>query len=458
MTKDLIRFDRIEDSLCNSFHFKVDDNYLQIINISESGALLQTDKKIPSNAHFEIEVMSEKIYSGNMVKVREQNGNISAWEFEKPIPSKLLQAADKVSDIFNLCMESVESSEKLSKEFLKNVFVTKMLLQKLKQKLDQLDQNINTYSSEEQESFQKIITQSLAKNMSKNLEILTKELFIIIKKMSEEDALTAKLFWRSELQDLFTTNSFFSRALQKPLGYAGDYMMMHQIYEDRQNGYSSFDRVMHSWSINEPAARSVRGRRDHFKDIISSYEDYENPTIVSLACGPAAEITEFIKKSNKEKINKFKFILLDQDKDALLFAKKNILTQIAEKGSNANIIKLFPVSVRAILQNSDIYKNVITEYKEADLLYSAGLFDYLEDKIAIPLLKRLGKWVKRIIIGNFHHDNTSSVVADFAVDWPLIYRSEDDMNRMALSAGFEQNKINVYRDQEGIEMFLEIKN
>ena len=67
---------------------------------------------------------------------------------------------------------------------------------------------------------------------------------------------------------------------------------------------------------------------------------------------------------------------------------------------------------------------------EFDVIISAGLFDYLDDTSARDLLtlvltNRLSP-EGVIAISNFHPDDPSRLVKTWLVDWPLIYRTEDD--------------------------------
>jgi extracellular factor (EF) 3-hydroxypalmitic acid methyl ester biosynthesis protein len=58
----------------------------------------------------------------------------------------------------------------------------------------------------------------------------------------------------------------------------------------------------------------------------------------------------------------------------------------------------------------------------------------------------------RVIVGNIHPDNPSRAVMDHVLDWKLIHRSEDDMNRLfeASKSGrcdeirFEAERINLF--------------
>jgi extracellular factor (EF) 3-hydroxypalmitic acid methyl ester biosynthesis protein len=104
-------------------------------------------------------------------------------------------------------------------------------------------------------------------------------------------------------------------------------------------------------------------------------------------------------------------------------------------------------------------KNIIvrgTEHKEYDLIYSAGLFDYLSDPVALMAAQQLFKSVRpggKLVIGNFNVNNPTQVVMDYALDWELIYRSEEDLLELFKNVG---GRLVVEREPLDINLFCVI--
>ena len=104
-------------------------------------------------------------------------------------------------------------------------------------------------------------------------------------------------------------------------------------------------------------------------------------------------------------------------------------------------------------------KNIIargTDYKKYDLVYSAGLFDYLSDPIANKAATKMFESVEsggKMIIGNFNVDNPNMAEMDYALDWKLIYRSEDDLLNLFSDLG---GKLSIENEKLDINLFCVI--
>ncbi len=67
------------------------------------------------------------------------------------------------------------------------------------------------------------------------------------------------------------------------------------------------------------------------------------------------------------------------------------------------------------------------DFGEFDLVYSAGLYDYLSDNVAARLTGRLFSMVApggRLVVANFHRDLHDIAGMETMMRWWLIYRDE----------------------------------
>jgi extracellular factor (EF) 3-hydroxypalmitic acid methyl ester biosynthesis protein len=97
--------------------------------------------------------------------------------------------------------------------------------------------------------------------------------------------------------------------------------------------------------------------------------------------------------------------------------------------------------------------------KKYDLIWSAGLFDYFEDKVFVFMLKKLGTMVAEggeIVIGNFSTTNPSRPYMEL-FEWHLHHRSPITLKALAARAGFAADQIRVGREQTGVNLFLHIR-
>ncbi len=239
---------------------------------------------------------------------------------------------------------------------------------------------------------------------------------------------------------LFDKCSLMGHIRTKPYGYAGDFEIIERIYQKRilKEDYRRWD----TYSLKHPAAQAVRNRKKYFKTLLRN-KLTQNPsmTLLNIASGPARDLLEVY-----------------QD----LQYKERLETTCIEMDANA-IAYATAVTAPFTAHITFIHKNVFrfqatTTY---DLVWSAGLFDYFDDKAFILLLKKFGTWVKpggEIVVGNFNDDhNPSRLFMELFGEWHLNHRTEQNLINLALEAGFHHNQITVGRESEQINLFLHIK-
>ncbi len=232
------------------------------------------------------------------------------------------------------------------------------------------------------------------------------------------------------------------RTRQKPLGYAGDFQLIDWIYTHKTapSGKGKFlDELFHSFE----AAKSVRNRKQYFikKCIELSHKKKDRLDILNLGCGPCRDVMETFTVSNNGH-NMF-FHCVDHETEALDYARK-LLSQIRMQD-------------HVVLDPSNVFR--IKTDKKYDLIWSAGLFDYLEDRIAVLLLKKIWRLLKdggQIIFGNFSPKNPTRKGMELVGKWYLIHRTADDLVRLCTKAGIPFTEIEIESEELGINLFCVI--
>lgn len=95
-----------------------------------------------------------------------------------------------------------------------------------------------------------------------------------------------------------------------------------------------------------------------------------------------------------------------------------------------------------------------------DLIWSAGLFDYLNDRYFVGLLNRFKNNLNpyaEMVIGNFSDNNPTRRVMEVIGQWYLLHRSSQKLTQLAINAGIAENAIYVDQEPLGINLFLRIK-
>jgi hypothetical protein len=91
-----------------------------------------------------------------------------------------------------------------------------------------------------------------------------------------------------------------------------------------------------------------------------------------------------------------------------------------------------------------------------DLIYSAGLFDYLKDRTARAAGARLVAALApggTAVIGNFGTANPSRAMLELILDWPLHHRSASDLRRLFGDLG---TGMTIEQEATGINLFAAI--
>ncbi|MCP4689834.1 MAG: class I SAM-dependent methyltransferase [Desulfobacterales bacterium] len=217
------------------------------------------------------------------------------------------------------------------------------------------------------------------------------------------------------IKDTLHEDPFTSRAFNKPRGYPGDAGLIDMIYFPESvdlDNVSDRSRKIFEYTTSSPACKAVRYRKDLLAQYIDDVtENKEKPKVLSIACGHLreGEIASSVKNNRLGEL-----IALDYDQKSLEVVKKNFLDK--------------PVSTLH-LSIFDILKRKGT-FPGMDLIYSAGLYDYLNVKTAKRLTKLLfdmlspGGW---ILLANFLDGIKDVGYMETYMGWHLTFRNEMDM-------------------------------
>lgn len=327
---------------------------------------------------------------------------------------------------------------------------------------DQIDVDISDEPPHVLELLQRGIIDSLGQELLRYLDEQHERLKAITADFTDDQHEHHGFYFRKQLWNIILCAPIMARTNLKPRGYIGDSEMMRLIYENDYSGDSTFGKIMHKHPVSQPAAQAVRNRRYDLARILREFvaakgsdrdgSDREQKfKVLSVACGPAMELTEVLQTA--QECRKLHFSLLDQDRDALLEAAG--VVEALEQRLGAEVSTDFiRESVRTMLVTRELQKR----WGRFDFIYSMGLFDYLTKPVATAVLKKLFHLLLpggEMIIGNFAFENPSMQYMAYWMDWTIVYRSEEEM--FALASELEGACSAVYRDETGIQIFLSIK-
>jgi SAM-dependent methyltransferase len=253
--------------------------------------------------------------------------------------------------------------------------------------------------------------------------------------MSDADVMS---IWQALPDVYITTDTMQGYALMKPHGYSGDYVIIERIYQrwlSPKEHLVNWDRFFHS----QEAPRALLNRKKYFVDILNSLEHKDGRRdVLNIGCGPCQDIVEFLSQGKSHVF----FQCVDYDKNAIEYS----YNKIKEKG---------------FLGNMEFHRDNALKFrpsKQYDLIWSAGLFDYLDAKTFGMLLVRQLDFIKpggEIVIGNFSLNNPTRDYMECG-NWFLHHRSSEELIKIASECGIPRDKISVKSESLGVNLFLHI--
>ena len=208
------------------------------------------------------------------------------------------------------------------------------------------------------------------------------------------------------------------RSFEKPRGYAGDAVMLDHIYGTGEGRLAphpaTTDGQVYAYTVNAPAPRAVRFRRETLARLIDETAERcgaGNASVISIACGHLREV-ELSQAMRSGKLGHF--LAIDQDVESL---------GVVESDYGSQGVEVMHGSVRQILGERLLLP-------KCDLVYAAGLYDYLDDKVGVRLLQLMFEALNpggRVLVANFLPNVPDVGYMEAYMDWWLTYRDMDQV-------------------------------
>jgi len=169
--------------------------------------------------------------------------------------------------------------------------------------------------------------------------------------------------------------------------------------------------------------------------------------VLDLASGPCRDVFEVMSgpvKDNKQ----VKLYCFDADENAVAYGKNLFAGDSRIEFRKYNAVRI------ALMKN--IQETVPERF---DLIFSTGLFDYLDDKITVRLIKNLGKLLKPdgvLAISDVRDkfSNPSIYFMEWVADWNLIYRGDDEFRELFVEAGYNRANLKFRYEQQGMFQYV----
>ncbi len=268
-----------------------------------------------------------------------------------------------------------------------------------------------------------------------------------------------KSYARRELHPLVLCAPFVYRTYTKPLGYAGDYEMVNMMMRDPFEGASAFAKLLNNAMMRTEPVVAHRNRIDYLVGLLereATARRGRGPTrVFNLGCGPAVEVQRLL--LGHAACDLLEFDLLDFNADTLEFTRRE-LDGIRQRAGRSTVIRYHQRSVHQILRAA-AQDGGREEFGSYDVIYCAGLFDYLSQRVCARLVELFCEMARPgglVVVTNVSDANPRKRFMEYVVEWNLIYRGRREMEGL-VPAGRRFARTAVNADPTGVNLFLELE-
>ncbi|MGE4003552.1 MAG: hypothetical protein AB7I48_25470 [Planctomycetaceae bacterium] len=250
--------------------------------------------------------------------------------------------------------------------------------------------------------------------------------------------------FRDAIGPWFNQSWFMERALSKPRGYPGDYVLLSAIYDNvpKSRGLGG---LLDLYFLDQTLAHGVRTRLAGVRRFLTAevLRRQAPLSILNVACGPAREYADgFVCDGHPVHLT-----CIDMDEQALEYVQERVAGQPRVE------VDFECVCYNALRMASS--KSTVAKFGRSDVIYSVGLCDYIPDDFMIRILRG---WRESLDEGGVVYvafkDRRlyNKAVYQWLVDWNFYQRTEEDCRRLYEKAGYDLNTLEVQRDGDGVIM------
>jgi SAM-dependent methyltransferase len=229
--------------------------------------------------------------------------------------------------------------------------------------------------------------------------------------------------------------------------YPGDFVTLEGVYRNSpmSTGIGYF---LDLYFMRTTLAVAVRQRKEMMRDILKEeIQKRQSPAILNIACGSCREMVEIAHEIEKANAT---LICVDIDPKALDFSA----SRFAHSKLPQSQIQFRKYNAMRMIKAERNLK----EFGPQDIVYSTGLFDYLEENTLARLLEALYIMLKPggTLITSFKDKMRYTLFPyHWLVNWASFFqRTEEDIRRIFDSANIPPSSLSTKRIENGAIFFL----
>lgn len=246
------------------------------------------------------------------------------------------------------------------------------------------------------------------------------------------------------LFDRLLEDPYTRRAYEKPRGYAGDPLMLDFVFSgEPPENTSAIGQAVFRATTRLPNGLSIIHRRALLARFIDrAAEEKTNPSVFAIACG---HLCEAVASAAFQDNRITDFLAIDRDEQSIEYLRR----QFASSSVRATCVPLPTLLARNLGE------------RRFDLVYSAGLLDYLSDRLATRLTASLWNSVApmgTLLLCNFTTDSFGRGYMEAFMDWDLLYRDESQMKSLVRRLPVSSiQSTDIFRDPHQNIVYLAIR-
>jgi extracellular factor (EF) 3-hydroxypalmitic acid methyl ester biosynthesis protein len=326
--------------------------------------------------------------------------------------------------------------------------------------LDQVELSIRSSPSADRLLLERELAEESALPVIDSMNALFEEFEAVASRIEEPLKPAHRSYMRRQLHAWVLCAPFAHRAFYKPLGYAGDYELVNMMARNLPEGASLFAKVVNTWFVRQPPAQAHRNRIRYLveqlvNETVRANAAGRDARIFNVACGPAQEVQQFLVE--QPVCARTQITLLDFNQETLEYSRNALNDKMARHGRSVPL-QFVRKSVQNILKESGrtIERSAQHQY---DLVYCAGLFDYLSGQVCQRLMNIMYTWLAPgglLIATNVEPANPLRHGMEHLLDWHLIYRTAPQL-RALKPQGADADSVCVRCDDTGVNLFIEVR-
>jgi extracellular factor (EF) 3-hydroxypalmitic acid methyl ester biosynthesis protein len=247
--------------------------------------------------------------------------------------------------------------------------------------------------------------------------------------MDEADVQRTRDDVRAVLMPWLLRSRLWNRSYVKPHGFAGDFRTVEWMYEleaDPCNDPTEplLVNLLDGLFKSVHSVKAVWDRRARFAQLIAARigQGATPVGVLDVACGGSRHVRDVIDRHGSRAV---RLTFVDQDPAALSF----VASWLSSSALATSRLVCAPVRrLHELVPGRGAHA-----LGSFDVVISTGLFDYLDAAAARGLIAQMAAVTRpggTVAICNFSPEDGSRIVKDWIIDWPLVYRTTEQLRHL----------------------------